>query len=80
MEKREYHICLTCRRTRPIPLRAVLPLSLFFSVASEPPNVEGVIGVIWSRCNAMARMDSLECLGYWDLVDLLVSNRGINSS
>jgi hypothetical protein len=31
-------------------------------------------------CNAMARMDSLECLVYWDLVNLLVSDRGIYTS
>jgi hypothetical protein len=30
--------------------------------------------------HAMACMDSLECLGYWDLVNLGVSNRGIYTS
>jgi hypothetical protein len=28
----------------------------------------------------MARLDSLECLGYWDLVNLVVSHRGIYAS
>jgi hypothetical protein len=31
-------------------------------------------------CSAMACMDSLECLGYWDLVNLVVSNSGIYTS
>jgi hypothetical protein len=31
-------------------------------------------------CSAMARMDSLECSVYWDLVNLLVSGRGIYTS
>jgi hypothetical protein len=31
-------------------------------------------------CSAMACMDSLECLGYWDLVNLVVSNRSIYTS
>jgi hypothetical protein len=31
-------------------------------------------------CSAMACTDSLECLGYWGLVNLIVSNRGIYSS
>jgi hypothetical protein len=40
----------------------------------------------WARrhyhmsCNAMAHMDSLECLGYWDLDNLVVNNRGIYTS
>jgi hypothetical protein len=34
----------------------------------------------WGVCNAMARMDSLECLGYGDLVNFLVSNRSICTS
>jgi hypothetical protein len=29
----------------------------------------------WVVCNAMAGMDSLECIVYWDLVNLLVSDR-----
>jgi hypothetical protein len=32
------------------------------------------------RCNAMSRMNSLEFLVYWDLVNLLVSDRGIYTS
>jgi hypothetical protein len=31
-------------------------------------------------CNAMALMYSLECLVYWDLVNLLVSDRGVYTS
>jgi hypothetical protein len=32
------------------------------------------------KCSAMACTDSLECLGYWGLVNLIVSNRGICTS
>jgi hypothetical protein len=32
------------------------------------------------NCSAMACIDSLECLGYWDLVNLVVSNSGIYTS
>jgi hypothetical protein len=31
-------------------------------------------------CSAMACTDSLECFGYWDLVNLVVINRGIYTS
>jgi hypothetical protein len=31
-------------------------------------------------CSAMACTDSLECFGYWDLANLVVSNRGIYTS
>jgi hypothetical protein len=31
-------------------------------------------------CSAMACTDSLECFGYWGLVNLIVSNRGIYTS
>jgi hypothetical protein len=41
------------------------------------PGIPGLIGVVF---NAMARMDSLECLGYGDLVNLVVSNRSIYTS
>jgi hypothetical protein len=33
-----------------------------------------------AHCSAMACTDSLECFGYWDLVNLVVSNRGIYTS
>jgi hypothetical protein len=41
------------------------------------PDRPGLNGDV---CNSMAHLDSLECLGYWDLVNLVVSNRGIYSS
>jgi hypothetical protein len=66
----------------PGPPRVVIALRVFsarrwFVGMHYWPGRPGLSGEV---CNAMARLDSLECLCYWDLDNLVVSDRGIYTS